>query len=146
MGKFLFRNVNIIASDINDSFGKIIGDGLYRKDEVGRIPENILKTYFVPHQNKADQYVISNEIKKSIQFLHHDLLSLNPPRTGFCLIMCKNVLLHFNPQEQIKVINMFYDALEQGGFFVTEQTQKMPEELNDKFQRVVGNAQLFRKV
>ena len=62
------------------------------------------------------------------------------------LIVCKNVLLHFNERERIKVIEMFHDALAEGGFFATEQTQKMPKELESMFEPVVSNAQLFRKV
>jgi len=146
MGQFLFRNVNIIASDLNNNFEKIIKDGIYSKDEIGRIPENILKTYFLPTKIKPDSYILSEEIKKSVKFIHHDLLSFFPPRIGFCLIMCKNVLLHFNQNEQINVIKMFHDALEHDGYFVTEQTQRLPDVFNSKFERVVNNAQLFKKI
>jgi chemotaxis protein methyltransferase CheR len=146
MGSFLFRNVDIIASDMNNSFGKIISEGVYSKEEINRIPEPILNAYFSPVRDKLDYFVISSEIRKSIEFLNHDLLSLTPPRTGFCLIVCKNVLLHFDPEKQAKVIEMFYEALEQGGYFVTEQTQKMPEKFSNRFKRVVSNAQLFQKI
>jgi len=40
---------------------------------------------------------------------------------------------------------MFHSALEEGGYFVTEQTQKIPEEVEHLFEPVVSNAQLFRK-
>ena len=146
MGSFLFRNVDILASDLNNSFGKIVSDGVYSKEEINRIPEPILNAYFSPVHDKTDYFVISSEIRKSIEFLNHDLLSFTPPRTGFCLIVCKNVLLHFDPEKQAKVIEMFYEALEQGGYFVTEQTQKMPEKFSNKFKRVVSNAQLFQKI
>jgi chemotaxis protein methyltransferase CheR len=59
--------------------------------------------------------------------------------------MCKNVLLHFTPQERIDVIRMFHDSLEDGGYFVTEQTQKLPDACRNLFDQVVSNAQLFRK-
>jgi chemotaxis protein methyltransferase CheR len=61
------------------------------------------------------------------------------------LIVCKNVLLHFQPDERIEVIKMFHAALEKGGYFVTEQTQKLPKEVGHLFEPVVSNAQLFRK-
>jgi chemotaxis protein methyltransferase CheR len=146
MGPFLFRNVNILASDLNNNFGKIINEGVYSKDEVGRIPENILNTYFSPVQDKSGYFTISDEMRKSVEFFNHDLTSLKSPRTGFCLIVCKNVLLHLKAEDQVKVIQMFYDSLEQDGYFVTEQTQKLPDELSSKFERVVSNAQLFRKI
>lgn len=60
--------------------------------------------------------------------------------------MCKNVLLHFKERERINVIKMFHGALADGGFFVAEQTQKMPREIEGLFEPLVSNAQLFRKV
>jgi chemotaxis protein methyltransferase CheR len=41
---------------------------------------------------------------------------------------------------------MFHAALMDNGFFATEQTQKMPWQLNRHFEPVVSNAQLFRKI
>jgi chemotaxis protein methyltransferase CheR len=67
-------------------------------------------------------------------------------RQDLLLIVCKNVLLHLKPDQRVQVIRMFYDALEPGGFFVTEQTQKLPPEAADGFEPVVTNAQLFRKI
>jgi chemotaxis protein methyltransferase CheR len=60
--------------------------------------------------------------------------------------MCKNVLLHFQQKERIEVIKMFHSALLPGGFFATEQTQKMPPELSHKFEQIKSNVQLFRKI
>ncbi|MGQ9610296.1 MAG: CheR family methyltransferase [bacterium] len=145
MSEFLFRNVRILATDINGNFGKIIREGIYSKDEVGRIPEAILFKYFSPVNGRSDHYIISEQIRRSVEFLKHDLLSFDMPRKGFCLILCKNVLLHFQQEDQIKVIQMFYDALECDGYFATEQTQKLPKSLFNKFEQVVLNAQLYKK-
>ena len=148
MGSFLFRNVRILASDIDNSnlFGKIMQQGIYSKEETGRIPVTIFKKYFSPVENKPEHFTISEEIRNSVEYLRHDLLSFQAPRSGFYLIVCKNVLLHFKEGEQIGVIEMFHGALEQGGFLAMEQTQKMPEKLVHKFERVASNAQLFRKM
>ena len=146
MSRFLFRNVKILATDINNCFGEIIKKGVYDREEVCRIPGTILKKYFSPLEDDPNRFAISEELRKSLEFLEHDLLCFESPRSGFCLIMCKNVLLHFKKEERIKVINMFHKALEQGGFLVVENTQDMPEGIAHKFERVVSNAQLFRKL
>jgi chemotaxis protein methyltransferase CheR len=59
--------------------------------------------------------------------------------------VCKNVLLHFNEEQRIKVIQMFYDSLMEGGFLVFEQTQTLPKSVAHLFTPVVSNAQLFQK-
>jgi chemotaxis protein methyltransferase CheR len=146
MGHMYFRNVTIHATDIDECnlFGPIIKKAVYTRQETERIPSDILTKYFIP-QSDGQSFQIIDEIRNSLQFKQHDLLSLEPISTGIGLILCKNVLLHFNEEQRIKVITMFWDALRPGGFFAAEQTQKMPKELEHLFEQVVSHAQLFRK-
>ncbi len=142
----IFRNVKIHATDIDNSnlFGDIISSGVYPREQVQRIPKDIFEKYFSP-ADEPGHFVISEEIRKSVSFTKHDLLELQPIRKGLNLILCKNVLLHFQESERIEVIRMFHDALD-GGYLAMEQTQKMPEELEDYFEPIVSNAQLYRKI
>ena len=87
-----------------------------------------------------------DEIRARVSFVKHDLLSLEPVRTGFSLIVCKNVLLHFNAQRRVNVIRLFHSALRDGGFLVTEQTQKLPRENKDGFEPIITAGQIFKKV
>ncbi|MDY7038014.1 MAG: CheR family methyltransferase [Thermodesulfobacteriota bacterium] len=147
MGKMIFRNVKIYATDIDgsDLFGKIIKGGEYPGNQVQRIPKNIFSKYFEPN-GRRDHFIIADEIRKCVEFQKHDLLSLKPVRTNFVLIVCKNVLLHFKETERINVFRMFHNALSENGFLAVEQTQKMPEKLKDWFEPVAANVQLFRKI
>lgn len=147
MGNMIFRNVKIYASDIDGSnlFKDIIDKGEYPAEQLDRIPREIFYRYFEP-AGKADVYRISEEMRRSVNFIKHDLLTLKPVEKDFSLIMCKNVLLHFSYEERISVIKMFHENLAEGGFFVSEQTQKMPQELSGYFEQVVPNAQVFRKI
>jgi len=145
MGNMMF-NVKIHATDIDGSnqFENIIGNGIYHYEQLRSVPEEILAKYFTQNPDKKN-YTIIDTIRNSLDFEKHDLLTLKPARTDCSLIMCKNVLLHFTPQERIDVIKMFHDSLEDGGYFVTEQTQKLPDACKDLFEQVVSHAQLFRK-
>jgi chemotaxis protein methyltransferase CheR len=145
MGHMMFRNVRIHATDIDGSnlFGNIINNGSYPEEQVKRIPGDILNRYFTP--DDSGNYIISEEIRRSLIFKKHNLLSLEPVRDDFGLIVCKNVLLHFKQEERINVIKMFHSSLTTDGFFVTEQTQKLPEPVSPLFQQVQSNVQLFKK-
>jgi chemotaxis protein methyltransferase CheR len=147
MGTMIFRNVKIHATDIDHSnlFGNIVREGIYPEDQLKRIPQNILKKYFERIERPGCFRVIE-DIRKRIFYQKHDLLSFQPIRNDLLLIVCKNVLLHFRNEERIAVIKMFYDALEDGGFLVTEQTQKIPRKLENLFEPVVSHAQILRKV
>jgi chemotaxis protein methyltransferase CheR len=148
IGPYLFRNVKIYATDLDQygNYGKIINEGKYPLKDLERIPEEILAKYFTPVDNDPSQRVILEEIRHSVEFQRHDLLSFESIRSGIHMIICKNVLLHFSAEERMKVWMMFWNALEEGGFMLHEHTQKLPDELNGKFELMVMNAQIFQKI
>lgn len=146
MGPMIYRNIHIHATDIDisDRFGRIINCGVYPEDQVKRIPRDLLERYFRP-AGEDGHFELIPEIRERVSFHRHDLLGLEPIRNNFGLIVCKNVLLHFGEPERINVIKMFHSALEEDGFLVMEQTQRLPLEVNGLFHPVVSHAQLFCK-
>lgn len=147
MGKFALRNVKIHAIDIdneNVDFGKTVCQGIYHEDHLQRIPADLFRKYFVP-ADKNNHYVVCNELRELVYFQQHDLLTLNPLRNDYSLIICKNVLLHFSYQQRVDVLNMYHQMLLPGGLLVMENTQSMPVELNQKFKKLVDFAQLHEK-
>ncbi|HWQ68257.1 MAG TPA: CheR family methyltransferase [Methanospirillum sp.] len=147
LGPHLFKNVKIYATDIDtyDQYGPIITAGKYPAKDLQRIPPEIFAHYFSTDPGNPDNCLINEEIRNSIEFKKHNLLSFEPIRAGVHLIVCKNVLLHFSPEERLKVWQMFWNALEEGGFMLHEHTQKLPEEMNGRFEQILMNAQIFRK-
>ncbi|MBT0662673.1 chemotaxis protein CheR [Geobacter pelophilus] len=148
MGKFAYKNLKIDATDIDGSnlFGPIIAEGVYPFEEIQRIPADLLEKYFKPADNKPGHFKIDEAVRTRLTFQKHDLLTLKPIGDNFSLIMCKNVLLHFSQEQRIEVIKMFHSALVPGGFFASEQTQKMPKEVAHLFEQVTPDAQLYRKL
>ena len=146
MGSMCFRNVTIYASDIDGSnqFKQEIEAGLYHQERLHSVPRDIMQRYF-QETDRDSWYLIADEIRKSVVFQKHDLLTLQPIRKNFSLVICKNVLLHFKESERVEVIRMFHSCLEEGGYFVTEHTQKMPEKLSHLFSPVTSSAQIYQK-
>jgi chemotaxis protein methyltransferase CheR len=146
MGKFTYRNLRIDASDHDEggNFREIIEAGVYDGEGLQRIPQHLLAKYFTKLES-TDEYVICDDVRARLTYHKHDLLTLQPIGTGYHLILCKNVLLHFQQAERVEVIKMFHSALTTGGYFATEQTQKLPEELEPYFEQVSISGQLFRK-
>jgi chemotaxis protein methyltransferase CheR len=147
MGHMYFRNVKILATDIDQSnlFEDIIANAIYPEPQIQRIPKPVFEKFFRPSEQEGS-FQLSQDIRNSVSFQKHDLLSLIPPRGNFSLIVCKNVLLHFNELQRVEVIKMFHRALEEVGFLVMEQTQKLPEEVAELFEPVVAHSKIFRKI
>jgi chemotaxis protein methyltransferase CheR len=148
MGKFAMRNVKIHAVDIdneNVDFGKTVTEGIYHQDHLQRIPPALFKKYFLPVDDKG-HCIIHQDLRALVDFEKYDLLTLRPLRNDYSLVICKNVLLHFNYDQRVQVIQMFHDMLLKDGLLGMENTQNMPAELSGKFTRLVDYAQLYSKI
>jgi chemotaxis protein methyltransferase CheR len=145
MSDYVFRNVHIHATDIDSSFAGQVAAGVFAETEVKRVPPEIFQKYFRSAARPGFVEVVP-ELRAKVAFSHRDLLSLRPIREGLSLIVCKNVLLHFDETQRIDVLQMFHRALQPGGILVMERTQKLPETLATRFRQVAPYAQVFRKL
>ena len=147
LGNFAFKNVKIDATDIDrsDQFEDVISEGVYPYEQLKRIPDEIFQKYFSKY-NSDNHYQIDYKIRKRVNYTKHDLLSLEPIYDRYNLILCKNVLLHLQPEERISVFRMFHESLNSGGFLALEQTQELPKKIKPLFEKVKSHAQIFKKV
>jgi chemotaxis protein methyltransferase CheR len=146
MGHFAFNNLRIEATDLEGTnAGEAIKAGVYAEEDLSRLPEGIVEKYFETPEAPGTLRVV-DDVRMRVSYQTHDLLSFREIGEGFLLVVCKNVLLHFNQAERIEVLKMFHRALAPGGYLVTEQTQEMPVEVAPLFERVIPDGQLFRKV
>ena len=143
MGQFAFRNLEIHASDYDAPLLEVVRNATYAASDVQRVPVDLLARYW--EQVNAGEFRLNSTIRNALRVRQHDLLSYEPFRTDFSLVVCKNVMLHFQPEQRLEVIKMFHRALEPGGLLVTEHTQKMPNEAADLFEHVARVDQVFRK-
>jgi chemotaxis protein methyltransferase CheR len=136
--------VRIHASDVDSCFATQVGEGIFPESELRRLPTGFREKYFRP-LDASNTFGVIDEIRSKIFFTHHDLLSLDPLQKNFSLVVCKNVLLHFNDQQRRDVLRMFHSALRLEGVLVTEHTQKMPAELGQMYRQLVRHAQVYAK-
>jgi chemotaxis protein methyltransferase CheR len=145
MSDYVFRNVCIHATDIDSSFAPQVTAGVFAEQEVKRVPPAIFQKYFRPAATAGFVEVVP-ELRAKVGFSHHDLLSLQSIREGLSLIVCKNVLLHFEEGQRINVLRMFHEALQPGGMLVMEHTQKLPQALAPAFRQITPYTQVYQKV
>jgi chemotaxis protein methyltransferase CheR len=147
MNPFGFKNLQIHATDYDsaNNFGAAVTSATYPYDELQRTPEELFGKYFEPAQ-KPGHHRVNEALRSRVTFQYHDLLSYKPIGGGYCLVVCKNVLLHFQYPERVEVFKMFHQSLAPGGYLATENTQKLPQEVAHLFQQVVPDAQLYKKI
>jgi chemotaxis protein methyltransferase CheR len=141
-------SVEILATDIDpdDTFEEFFETGVYKKERLTRIPDKIRKRYFHEDDKSSENIILNDLLRKKVKFMRHDLLSKIPPGGPFDIIICKNVLLHFNDAEQSDIIRLFYDSLNNDGYLVTEQTHRLSDKDQNSFARIFPDARIYRKV
>ncbi len=147
MNQYAYKNLRILATDLDntDQFGKIVTDAEYPKDELVRIPPEVFGKYFVAG-SAPDRYRLCEDVRARVAFRQHDLLSMKAAVDGVSAIVCKNVLLHFQPNERVEVIRMFHGALAPGGLIAFEHTQEMPKELGSCFRQLTPDARVYQRI
>ncbi|MFZ5776148.1 MAG: CheR family methyltransferase [Thermodesulfobacteriota bacterium] len=148
MNRFAFQNLRIDATDYDsaNNFGEVVTLAVYPKEELQRTPTHLLDKYFEPLTERPGFLRVVDSLRARVAFQYHDLLTLRPVGHDYCLVVCKNVMLHFQYPERVEVFRMFHKALAPGGYLANENTQKLPREVAHLFTQVVPNAQLYKKV
>jgi len=119
----------IYATDFNSLVLQKAQNGLYALPSHKKAVENHrksggskqLENYFDINHYYAQ---IKPSIKKKVVFFQHNLTS-DTAFNEFHLIICKNVLIYFNPQLQEAVINLFKQSLHRNGFLVLGRSENL---------------------
>jgi len=104
--------IEIFASDLSLSALEKASRGAYPERRLKDIDPERLQRYFAPN---GDGHVISEVVKRLVIFDFHNLMHDNGLRE-MDVIFCRNVLIYFDPEEQVKVLNRFVRALRPGGY------------------------------
>ena len=103
--------VQIFASDISEKAIKKARNGIYSKKEVDEITDSRLHHFF----NKTNgNYQVKKPIRDMCIFATHNFLK-DPPFAKMDLMVCRNVLIYFEPFLQKKALGMFHYALNDKG-------------------------------
>ena len=145
---FPFRNLDILATDYEESsfaqFGDQIAVARYSRKDIFWVPPEFRELYFVP-TGDPELFQVADEVRERVRYRQHDLLTLVPPETGHGLIVCKNVLMHFSPEGQAGVLEMFHQSLVPGGYLALDGAQELPPAFAARFPRVAPGLPLYQK-
>ena len=145
---FPFRNLDILATDYEESnyaqFGDRIRAAEYSRQDIFWVPAEHREQYFEPTGN-PEVFRLTADIREKVRYLQHDLLTLVAPEKEMSLIVCKNVLMHFSPEDQVRVLDMFHAALLPGGYLAVDGNQAIPAAFSTRFVQVERGTPLYQK-
>ncbi len=131
----------IDATDFDPrALAKAKNGGPYRTDEIRGVPPPLLKKYL---ESEGDLFRIRSSIRGVPRFREMNLLTDNF-KTGYDLIICRNVVIYFTDDVKSELFSRFRDALAPDGVLFLGATETMLNAEKVGFTRQSGN--FFRRV
>jgi len=118
-------DVEIVSSDIDSKVLNSCRKGVYNQRSVQHLPKDILNRYFKPLA--GGHFQIVQDLRDSIKFSQVNLSESAQTRRyrNFDLIFCRNLLIYFDDASRRQAAEVFYDALNPGGFIFLGHSESM---------------------
>ncbi|AIF84403.1 methylase of chemotaxis methyl-accepting protein [Candidatus Nitrososphaera evergladensis SR1] len=132
----------IIATDFSSKSIEAARLGRYDAARLANVPEDILAKYFTHLPNGKHQ--VSEKLKNMIDFDIGNLATMNAPQQVDA-IFCRNVLMYFDKDMQLKILTKFHKSLIDGGYFILGQSEAVMGESSALFETVMPKERIYRK-
>lgn len=118
-------DVELISSDIDTDILQKARQGVYSSRSVQHVSPKMLERYF--KKQKSGDFQICNDLRDSVEFTRVNLSEVSDTRSyrNFDVIFCRNLLIYFDDLSRRKAAEVFYDALNPGGFVCLGHSESM---------------------
>ena len=127
--------VSIFTTDVNRARLEKARLGLYSKKAVRNLGPQILEKYFV---QSGDKYEVGPGLRNMVKFTRHNLAKDkfdSADLQGLDIIFCRNVLIYFDLTATKKIIDNFYNCLDDDGCLFIGPAESLWQ-ISNKFRAV----------
>lgn len=145
----MYQKTTVFATDLSST--------AMAKAMAGRYHQILWKKYMTSFQTyfpsgsmdglykiDGDEAVIDESLKKNVTFQRHNLVQ-DPVSKKFDIIFCRNVMIYFDETLKMKVITMFHQCLEPGGFLIIGYYDMLPDAHKELFTLYDPTTRIYRK-
>lgn len=105
----------LLATDISIKVLEMAEKGIYPGDVLDDIPKHWKHNYF--KRNTGENYQIIEELRHDVIFRVFNLMDeVFPFKKKFQVIFCRNVMIYFDYETKMRLIDKFFDNTEPGGY------------------------------
>ena len=137
-------SINICGSDIDEKSLRKAEKAIYSVQALTEIPQIYIDRYF----NKLDEnlFQVKDEIRKLVHFMKVNLSYIPESLKKFDIIVCRNVFIYMSKDFQNKVIRVFHNRLNDGGYLVLGKVETMFGNIKELFYPFNSKERIYRKV
>jgi len=132
--------VQIFATDIDRAAIDHARKGFYSFNSMAEVSEKRRRLHFKPTK---EGFHVRKVLRDMIVFAEQDLIK-DPPFSELDLIICRNLLIYFNPELQRTVLPLFYHALKQNGYLFLGTSENIGP-FEDHFKTIDAKNRIFQR-
>ena len=135
-------NVKILATDVSEQALESARKGLYRRRALVNMTQGQIDNFLV---RQGEEYQVSEEVMNLVEFDYFNLIRIPFPLQrvkGMDIIFCKNVTIYFKMESTKRVIQSFYEALDDCGYLFIGHSETLWG-LSDKFGTIEKEGAFF---
>ncbi len=149
----LYERSRIYATDMSDTAVRRSKAGIFDADLMKDYETNYIEAggkgtladYYTIRQGNA---VMRADLKSHIVFSRHNL-AMEGPFNEFNLILCRNVIIYFNPALRARVLRLFRDSLCRFGILGLGSRESLHSSgtgIETDFEELEGSQRLYRRI
>jgi chemotaxis protein methyltransferase CheR len=117
------HDVKILATDVDAKILAKAQRGVFCAKSLQEIPAPLHARFLRP---KGAALEVTNAVRQPVRFCQHNLHDPWPMRAKFDVIFCRNVLIYFEPEAQMRLIARFAAALKPQGWLFLGHSERIP--------------------
>jgi two-component system CheB/CheR fusion protein len=134
--------LEIYGTDVSGDAVAAATEGVYDARKLEGVPEDIRRKCF---EAKGTAYRVVSDARRCVGFSVHDLFSA-PPFSMLDLIVCRNVLIHFDQRARDGVLKGFHAALGDSRLLILGKSEAVAGAALDWYELVDPRNKVYRKI
>lgn len=131
----------VFATDVDPEALAVARAGSYPESIADAVGPRRLTRFF---ERSVDSYVVRKGLRETVLFALQDL-ARDPPFSKLDLIVCRNVLIYFEPFQQARILEAFHFALNPGGVLFLGKSESLGTQ-SELFEPMSRTHRIFRRV
>ncbi|BAZ69977.1 MCP methyltransferase, CheR-type with PAS/PAC sensor [Fischerella sp. NIES-4106] len=140
MEQYIAR-VKVFATDVDAEALEYARHANYNPKEIQPISPELLEKYF---ERLGGRYIVQKELRRGVIFGRHDLVQ-DAPISKIDMLVCRNTLMYFNSETQVRILDRFHFALHNHGFLFLGKAEMLFTR-NHSFTPLDLRRRIFTKV
>lgn len=134
--------ISVTGSDLDPVALAHAEKAVYDVSELSGIP-SADRIRFVERVGDSS-FTFTRDVRRMTRFSRLSLFDDSPMKV-VDLILCRNVLIYFNRDQQARVLDNFWSSLSRGGYLILGRSEKLSPEMAERLQVVDGRERMYRK-